>query len=312
MDKCKIYYMNAENKIEKCNCCPRNCNAKRKDNKPGYCQTGDGFSIASIVRHLGEEPVISGKSGICNIFFTGCNLRCIYCQNHQISQTVSAQFNRNLDFIVAEVKKLMDSGVQAVGFVSASHVFNQVLKIISELHKSHIYPIIVYNTNAYEKTENIKALEGIVDVYLPDFKYISPGISLKYSGAADYPENAMAVIGEMYRQKGSTLHLNEDGIAEKGLIIRHLVLPGHVDESKKVLKYIAEEISTGVSISLMSQYYPAYKAKGHKTIGRSLYTNEYQDIVNFFYKLGFRNGFLQSLESNELYLPDFESDKPFK
>jgi putative pyruvate formate lyase activating enzyme len=117
---------------------------------------------------------------------------------------------------------------------------------------------------------------------------------------------------EMYRQKGSTLHLNDEGIVESGLIIRHLVLPGHVDESKKVLKYIAEEISTGITISLMSQYYPAYKAKGHKIIGRSLYFDEYQDIVNFFYQLGFRNGYFQSIESSELLLPDFESDNPFK
>jgi len=295
-----------------CTACPHNCGIDRNSTMLGICGTGSGFSISSIVAHTGEEPVISGSKGICNIFFTGCNLKCIYCQNYQISRNNSTKRNLQLNQVVDKIAQILDKGIHAVGFVSSSHVVPQVVAIIEALHKVGLHPVTVYNTNAYEKVETIKNLEGLIDVYLPDFKYISQSLSKTYSGISDYFEYASKAIKEMYRQKGSTLFINEFGQSESGLLIRHLVLPGHSEESIRILKYIAEEISCGVHLSLMSQYFPADKAIGHSIIGRSLLNEEYQLVVDEMYRLGFRNGWVQELESIDYYKPDFEKDKPFK
>jgi putative pyruvate formate lyase activating enzyme len=298
--------------LKKCRLCPRKCAVDRIHGEPGYCGTGSGFSISSIFNHKGEEPVISGSKGICNIFFTGCNLKCIYCQNHQISRPDSTRNLKTLDEVIESILEIMDTGIHTVGFVSTSHVVPQVLAIIRALKERNLKPVIVYNTNGYERPEIIKQLEGLVDVYLPDFKYISPDLAKKYSDASDYPEFAGKAIKEMYRQKGSTLFTNDEGQAESGILIRHLVLPGHARESIKVLRFIAEEISTGIHLSLMSQYYPCDKAIGHPQIGRVLTKMEYQSVVEEMYRLGFRNGWLQDLDSYINYIPDFEKDEPFK
>jgi putative pyruvate formate lyase activating enzyme len=218
----------------------------------------------------------------------------------------------SLHEVINEISSVLSRGIDALGFVSTSHVVPQVLAIIHELHARSLRPVIVYNTNGYERPETIRQLEGLVDVYLPDFKYISPEIALEYSGAADYPCYAGLALKEMYRQKGSTLHLDSKGQAENGILVRHLVLPGHVDESIKVLRFIAEEISTGIHIALMSQYYPCDKALVHPKLGRELHRKEYEKVVNEMYRLGFRNGFIQSMDSYQSYRPDFDDFEPFK
>jgi putative pyruvate formate lyase activating enzyme len=299
------------NSLKNCSICPRNCGADRIYGKPGYCGTDAGFSISSIMIHRGEEPVISGKNGICNIFFTGCNLKCIFCQNFQISRQDSPKTKMKLENVIRRIAEIVDTGINAVGFVSTSHVVPQIIAIIKALHLEGLHPTIVYNTNGYERPETIKGLEGLVDVYLPDFKYISPSLAKEYSDAADYPEFASLAIKEMYRQKGSTLHIDDEGQAERGILIRHLVLPYHAEESIKVLKYIADEISTGVHVALMSQYYPCDKAIAHPKIGRGLLKKEYKRVVDEFYNLGFRNGWIQGLESHLSYRPDFDKDEPF-
>lgn len=298
--------------LENCRICPRNCGTDRLSGEKGFCGTGAGFSISSIFNHLGEEPVISGPNGICNVFFTGCNLQCVYCQNYQISRPDSPENTMSLEEVIFKITSLLSRGINTVGFVSTSHVVPQVLAIINELHARELHPVIVYNTNGYERPETIRQLEGLVDVYLPDFKYLSPEIALEYSGAADYPWYAGLALREMYRQKGSTLHLDNKGQAESGILVRHLVLPGHVDESIKVLRFIAEEISTGIHIALMSQYYPCDKALDHPKLGRELYRKEYEKVVNEMYRLGFRNGFVQSMDSYQSYRPDFDDFEPFK
>ena len=217
-----------------------------------------------------------------------------------------------LDEIIVKIAHYLDSGIDAVGFVSTSHVVPQVIAIIKAMHKKGYKPIIVYNTNGYERPETIKSLENLVDVYLPDFKYISPALSLKYSGAEDYPYFAGLALKEMYRQKGSSLITNEFGQAESGILVRHLVLPGHADESINVLRYIANEVSTGIHISLMSQYYPCDKALGHPKLGRKLRPKEYEKVVKEMYGLGFRNGYIQGLESFRNYRPDFDEFEPFE
>ena len=273
-----------------------------------------GLNIASICIHKGEEPPISGPDGICNIFFAGCNLSCIYCQNHDISkpdvnfQVRPASFESTLD----RIEEILSTGIKAIGFVSPSHVVPQVKAIIRGLYNRGLKPVTVYNTNGYDKAEVIESLEGMIDVYLPDYKYITPGVSLSYSDAGDYPEIVLRALKKMYWQKGSTLRMDDQGRAEAGLLIRHLVLPGHADESIKVLKSIAEELSTGVNISLMSQYHPVAGVTDHLTLNRPLYREEYESVADAMEEMGFRNGWIQDMDSYLNYRPDFRKDNPFE
>ncbi len=273
-----------------------------------------GLNIASVCLHRGEEPVISGEAGICNIFFAGCNLRCIYCQNHEISQRDISYVKTelNLPDLLIQISEILSLGTNSVGFVSPSHMVHHVRAIIEGLHANGLKPVIVYNTNSYDKPDTLRSLEGLIDVYLPDYKYVSPALASELSDARDYPSVALKAIREMYYQKGSTLRINERGTAENGMLIRHLVLPGYAEESKKVLRSIAEEISTGVHISLMSQYHPAWLAENHQNLGRSLYIEEYESVVEEMDRLGFRNGYVQDMESNVSYRPDFRRDHPFE
>lgn len=300
--------------LSDCTICPRECHADRSAGGTGYCRTDARLNIASVCIHRGEEPVIGGKDGICNIFFSGCNLRCIYCQNHEISQPCrnDGRFENSVEKVLKQISGILSQGINSVGFVSPSHMIPQMKQVISGLHSLGHRPVIVYNTNGYDKAETIRSLEGMVDIYLPDFKYVSFEPSLEFSGAENYPVVALKALKEMYYQMGSTLRTDENGKAERGILIRHLVLPGYVEESKKVLDTIAEELSTGVNISLMSQYHPAHLAIHNNMLGRSLYANEYEEVVKHMHKLGFRNGWIQGMESIRNYLPDFSKENPFE
>jgi len=309
-----IYDKNDRLILENCTLCPRECRVNRFDGGDGYCGIDAGLNIASICIHRGEEPSISGGKGICNIFFAGCNLHCIYCQNHEISQSGSVIRNTGMEMNSAldQIEEILTKGINAVGFVSPSHVVPQVKAIINGLNSRGFDPIIVYNTNSYEKPETIRSLSGLIDVYLPDFKYVTPELASEYSDAYDYPDMAMKAIKEMYFQKGSTLRVDEAGMAEYGMIIRHLVLPGHIEESKNVLKSVAEELSPGVHFSLMSQYHPTSLIKNHPVLDRSLYKSEYESVVAEMEELGFRNGWIQDMDSYQNYLPDFSREHPFE
>jgi putative pyruvate formate lyase activating enzyme len=300
--------------LQSCTICPRECRVNRINGGRGYCGTDAGLNIASVCLHRGEEPVISGADGICNIFFAGCNLRCIYCQNHEISQPGKVYRGSVTDMndLLSKISDILSQGINSVGFVSPSHMAHHVKSIIEGMHAKRLRPITVYNTNSYDKAETLRSLDGLIDVYLPDYKYVTPELAFELSGAADYPSVALKAIREMYYQKGSTLRTAENGTAENGMLIRHLVLPGYAEESKKVLRSIAEEISTGVHISLMSQYHPAWLAENHPNLGRSLYKEEYDSVVEEMDRLGFRNGFVQDIDSNVSYRPDFKRDHPFE
>lgn len=309
-----IYNEEEINLLERCKLCPRECMADRFKGGTGYCGSDAGMNVASVCIHRGEEPSISGTQGICNIFFSGCNLRCIYCQNHEISRSVSLPMRKLMDLqdVIASVTTILDKGINRVGFVSPSHVVPQVKAIIRVLIDRGYKPVTVYNTNSYDRPETIRDLEGMIDVYLPDLKYVTPEIALEYSDAADYPEVALAAIKEMYYQKGSALLTADDGLAERGMLIRHLVLPGHAEESRKVLRKIADELSTGVHISLMSQYHPVNLVRDHHLLSRHLYKEEYDSVVREMEALGFRNGWVQDMDSFQNYRPDFSSDHPFE
>ena len=300
-------------KLHDCDICPRECHEDRFTEKLGYCKSDTSFNISSICIHKGEEPAISGGNGICNIFFTHCNLQCIYCQNYQISDNrISGKSTvMELDEVIRQVTKILDSGINRVGFVSPSHFIQQVKIIIRCIQSLGYDPVWVYNTNGYDKPETLRSLEGMINVYLPDFKYMEPWLACEYSDAPDYPEVASRALKEMLRQKGATLHVGKDGTAESGMIIRHLVLPGHTENSLKVLNFIAEELSPDLYISLMSQYYPTPRVRCHPKLKNTVTEEEYTMIASAMEKFGMENGWIQELSSESHYRPDFESEHPF-
>jgi len=305
--------MNLEN-LHSCSICPRICGADRTSAKPGYCGGSQDIFVSSVCIHHGEEPVISGTKGICNVFFSRCNLQCIYCQNFQISRKKGkvAEKKYSLQEIVLEIIQILDQGINMLGFVSPSHMVPQMKTIINALHQMKRFPVIVYNTNAYDKVETIKSLEGLIDIYLPDFKYMNASIAKEYSDAKDYPEVASKSIIEMFRQKGSRLEMDDEGNAKSGLIVRHLVLPGNVENSLSVLRFIANELSPDVHLSLMSQYYPTSVVEKHPVLGRPITKKEYDCVIDEMDKLGFHRGWVQEMESTEFYKPDFTQKNPFK
>jgi putative pyruvate formate lyase activating enzyme len=309
-----IYDIEDQKILRDCTLCPRECHINRFEGGDGFCGGDAGLNIATICIHTGEEPPISGSNGICNIFFAGCNLRCLYCQNYEISRpgSVNSQEYSNLDSVLDIIEGILSKGIKAVGFVSPSHVVPQVKAIIKGLFSRGLKPITVYNTNSYEKPETLRSLGKMIDIWLPDFKYITPLIALEYSDAGDYPEVALNIVKEMYFQVGSSFLTDEAGQAEKGILIRHLVLPGHAGESKKVLRKIAEELSTGIHLSLMSQYHPTPCVHNHAILNRPVYKKEYESVVEVMEKLGFRNGWVQDMDSFNNYQPDFSKQNPFE
>ena len=299
--------------LRKCNICPRNCGANRFDGPYGYCNSGSDFNISAIIVHEGEEPVISGKNGICNIFFSHCNLQCNYCQNYQISNNKCSNSGNksDLNVIINKIVCILDTGIENVGFVSPSHMVPQVKVIIKSLNHEGYHPTIVYNSNAYDKVETLRSLENLVDVYLPDLKYDDQKISEEWSDSKNYPVIARKAIKEMYRQKGNILQINKTGKAEKGLIIRHLVLPGAVQNSKNVLRFISNELSNRIAVSVMSQYNPNSNVSAVPILNRKIFKKEYSEVINELNKLGFTKGWIQQLNSSDYFNPDFNSETPF-
>lgn len=300
--------------LRNCNICPRRCNADRFSGKKGYCKADASFSISSIFAHQGEEPPISGARGICNIFFTNCNLQCVYCQNYQISCNLNdyTAEKMTLQQVLRQITAILGTGVNHVGFVSPSHFVPQVKIIINALRELGLDPVFVYNTNGYDRPEVIRQLEDYIDIYLPDIKYSDPELSRQYSDAGDFPEVSLLSLKEMFRQKGAELPLNAEGYALRGILVRHLVLPGHPENSINVLRTIAREVSNDLHISLMSQYYPTHRVMQHAFLGRTLKGKEYYRVVNELEELGFDNGWVQHLSSSHTYRPDFDSETPFE
>ncbi len=299
--------------LRSCAICPRKCGADRTAGNKGYCGLDDGIYISSICIHKGEEPPVSGPDGICNVFFSHCNIQCSYCQNFQISdnKTDIEHCRMNLETALGKITEILDKGIPALGFVSPFHQVPQMLEIIDELHRRSYDPVIVYNTNGYDTVETLQMLEGIVDVYLPDLKYSDPVLAKELSDAPDYPQTALNAVKEMYRQKGHELKISSNGCAESGLIVRHLVLPGQASNSIGVLSLIAKEISPEVFMSVMSQYYPP-KHLSPDYMNYRVTAEEYRLVTEEMEKLGLYNGWLQEFESHMNYRPDFDKDHPFE
>lgn len=296
-----------------CRVCPRQCGVDRFAAATGYCRTGAGYGIAAITLHRGEEPAISGSSGICNVFFGHCNLRCRYCQNHQISR--NEQAIRGMDWSLEQAAEaivaILATGVDRLGFVSPSHMVPQMVAIIEAVQRRGFRPVIVYNSNGYDRAATLRALEDWVDVYLPDYKYSDPVLSATLSGVRDYPEVAAAALIEMYRQKGNVLHLDDRGLAERGMIVRHLVLPGSVTNSLYALRFLAETLSPRLTLSLMAQYQPTAAVADLPPFNRPLLPEEYIQVILEMERLGFGNGWIQDAASAQYYNPDFDRQFPF-
>ena len=307
--------MQAFEKYLSCALCPRECGSNRLKGPPGYCNlTGEMAAICSICVHHGEEPPISGQNGIINVFFMHCNLKCLYCQNIQISGNSQSvyPFLMSTGNIVDTLARMLEDCMRPVGFVSPSHYIPHVIEIITGLRNKGYNSVFVYNTNAFDKPESLRSLEGLIDVYLPDFKYSDAKLGDKLSGAKNYPERALLALKEMYRQKGSTLITDENGMAVSGMIVRHLVLPGYIKNSMDTLKTIAEELSPRLHVSLMAQYNPYYSRCQNPEMNRELTSGEYNSVVEAFHSLGFYRGWIQDLDSRNHYNPDFNLEKPFQ
>lgn len=283
-----------------CNICPRQCNVDRNIN-PGFCGAGDMFRVARAAPHFGEEPCISGTNGSGTVFFSGCNLKCVYCQNETISHGLYGKdiSDKNLMKIF---DNLIEKGVHNINLVTPSHYALKLAKVLKEYNS----PVpVVYNTSSYEKADTLKYLEGLVDIYLADIKYYDESVSNKYSGVKDYFAVASEAVREMYRQAGDIV-LKDDGTAERGLIIRHMVLPGNVSQVYKIFSLVREDVSPDCYISLMSQYTPCAGSSKFSEINRRISSREYSIAKEQILKLGFENVYFQKLSSGtDEYIPDF-------
>lgn len=281
--------------LEACRVCPRECGVNRlKDEKTGFCRSGLDPVISSVSPHHGEEPPLSGTKGSGTIFFTNCNLRCVYCQNYPISQMGNGA-ERKVGELACQMMSLQESGCHNLNLVTPTHFVPQILKALGIARERGFALPIVYNTSGYESLETLRLLDGIVSIYLPDMRYNDNAVALKYSVAPHYVEVNRAAIREMYRQVGN-LALDENGVAKRGLIIRHLVLPGGLSGTEGVMKFLAEEISQEVYISLMSQYFPAYNTGEFPEINRRLNELEYDEAYECKMKYGLQNGWVQEFE----------------
>lgn len=292
-------------KLSSCTLCPHNCKVNRLEGERGRCYCNDKLRIALASLHYYEEPCISGKNGSGTVFFSNCNLNCIYCQNHEISQE-----HKGKDITVEELANIFldeqEKGANNINLVTPTSYIYHIIEALDIAKKNGLNIPIIYNTNGYENVETIELLKGYIDVYLPDLKYYSNELSKKYSRIDNYFEVATSAIKKMYEQVGTPI-FNEDGIIQKGVIIRHLVLPNHILNSKHILKWVKENLPNDIYISVMAQYFPTYKARQDKLINRKLTKKEYKQIEEYLYSLDLENGYIQELgEHEEEYVPAFD------
>lgn len=286
-----------------CNLCPRNCGTDR-DKAVGYCKMTDKLKISRAALHHWEEPCISAENGSGTVFFSGCNMGCVYCQNQDISHQ---GFGREItEQRLAEIfLELQQKNAHNINLVTPTHYTPQIIRAVKLARENGLSIPVVYNTSGYEKTENIESLKGTVDVYLPDFKYISPDIAKKYSFCADYPQVVKKAISAMVKQTGPCV-FDDEGVIQKGTVIRVLVLPGYAEEAKKIIEYLYTTYGDDIFISIMSQYTPCTDLEKYPEINRRLTQQEYDDVIDFAVELGLENGFVQEGESaSESFIPPF-------
>lgn len=288
-----------------CRLCPRNCGVDRTAGQKGRCGVSAGIKVARAALHMWEEPCISGKGGSGTVFFSGCSLGCVYCQNREISGG-EAGYEISGERLAEIFLELQDAGAENINLVTAGHYVPQVVRALERARARGLGLPVVYNSSGYEKTEMLRLLEGLVDVYLPDLKYMDEGLARRYSGAPDYPKVAQAALGEMVRQRPAP-EFDRKGMMTRGVIVRHLVLPGHVQEAKRVLTYLHGTYGDQIYISLMSQYTPMESVTEDPLLGRRVTRREYGRALEHALEIGVEQGFFQEGETaKESFIPPFD------
>jgi len=289
--KLKLVTEQAFAMLESCCICPRKCKVNRLKDQLGFCKTGVNPGVCSYMAHQGEEPPISGANGSGTIFFSRCNMACVYCQNYEFSQLGQGK-EVSFDELAGFMLELQKMSCHNINLVSPTHIMPQILKALELAIPKGLTIPIVYNTGGYELPEILKLLDGIVDIYLPDMRYADSDLALQYSSAPDYARHNQDAVGEMHRQVGIA-NIDDKGIVKRGMIVRHLVLPNGISGTEKIMKFIAQDISKDTYISLMSQYLPYFNASGYKDISRRLTHKEYKFAKEIMQKYGLSNGWIQ-------------------
>ncbi len=298
-------------RLSACDLCPRRCRVNRRAGETGFCRTAEDVELAHIGLHFGEEPPISGGRGSGTIFFAHCNLRCVFCQNYQISQCAEEidTWLANPEELARAMLELERRGAHNVNWVSPSHVVAQAAAGLVLAREQGLTIPVVYNTNAYDALDTLQALDGLIEIYMPDIKYSDNAMAKRYSGVDNYVEVSRAAISEMFRQVG-VLELDAQGVARRGVLVRHLVMPADVAGSRASLEFLAS-LSKDMAISLMAQYSPQYKAASIPPINRRISRREYEDVLEIALELGLENCYVQELGSSHVLLPDFRRRRPF-
>ncbi len=289
--------------LDCCNICPRNCKVNRNSNEIGFCKAGNKIKIARYSLHFWEEPCISGEAGSGTIFFSGCNLKCIFCQNYDISFNNSGK-EISIERFAEICLELQEKGALNINLVTPT-IYIPLIKegLILAKKKGLIIPI-VYNTSGYESLESLKELDGLIDIYLPDFKYFDNCLASKFSSAQNYFEVASLALKEMFRQVGTPIFEND--IMKKGVVVRHLLLPKHIDDSKKVIKYLYDTYKDNIYISIMNQFTPVRKIDKYKELNETIEDSEYDELINYALDIGIEKAFIQEGETcKESFIPDF-------
>ena len=296
--------------MEKCTLCPRNCFVNRKLGEKGICGQTSTLKVARAALHFWEEPCISGEKGSGAVFFSGCALHCVFCQNQEIANgSVGKEISKErLSEIFLE---LQEKGANNINLVTPGHFVPQIVPAIERARNQGLNLPIVYNTSSYENVDSIRKLEGIVDIYLPDFKYMSSSLSKKYSHAPDYGKVAKKVVAEMVRQTGAASFYEKEGqeLMQRGVIVRHLILPGCMEDSKNIIRYLHDAYGDTIYLSIMNQFTPLKNVEKYPELNRKLTEDEYNEVVDFAIDLGVENGFIQEGETaEESFIPDFNCE----
>lgn len=295
-----------ESILKNCTLCPRNCHADRTNGKRGYCRVTDELIVARAALHMWEEPCISGEEGSGAVFFSGCTMGCVYCQNFNITNGSTGRkitIERLSDIFI----ELQNEGANNINLVTPSHYVFQIIEALDKAKNKGLHLPVVYNTNGYEKVETLELLEGYVDIYLPDFKYFNSDIGKRYSNCSDYFSCASTALEEMVRQRPNPV-FDDTGMMKKGVVVRHLMLPGYLEDSKNIIRYLYETFKDHIYISIMSQYTPLQNVSAFPEINKKIDEKEYAELVDYAINLGVENGFIQEGETaSESFIPDFNN-----
>lgn len=294
------------NLLNNCTLCPRFCKINRNKNELGFCKIGKDLFVARAALHYWEEPIISGEKGSGTVFFSGCNLKCVFCQNYKISNN---NFGKRISINrLSEIfLELQEQGANNINLVTPTHFVSQIIEALKIAKKNGLFIPIVYNSSGYENVDTIKLLQGYIDIYLPDFKYFDNKYALKYSKCNNYFEHASSAIDEMIKQVGKP-QFNEKGILIKGVIVRHMLLPGLLEDSKKIIHYLVDKYNNDIFISIMNQYTPTNNLDKYNEINRTVSNTEYEALIDYAMDLGIQNGFMQEGETQKTsFIPEFDT-----